>query len=339
MKINGRFLTQKMTGVQRFAHELTQQIQTVDTDIICPNQPLEISLDSEITKKGKLKSHLWEQLQLPRYCQGELLLNLCNTGPLYYKNQIVTVHDLAFLENPQWFSKNFRRFYQFVIPQICNSSKHILTVSEFSKNEIISKIGIDPDKISVLPNGARSEFFKPKESAKRKNYILTVSSIDPRKNFRFLIEAFKKWNPDSVELIIIGDKPKSFKDDPTLSALCDGSNIIFTGRVSDADLLTYYQEASLFVYPSIYEGFGIPPLEALLCNTPVLLSDIPVFKENYSEIASFSSPTNVDDFSKALKLNYENPTPVNQRFLNEMKSEFTWENSGFKLKSILEKFL
>jgi len=151
--VNSRFLTQKITGVQRHAIELSLQLKQLRPDIkfVAPKNIIHTDIASllKVETVGTRTGHLWEQISLPRYLKKHnkektLLLCLANTAPLYYKNKIVTIHDVSFLANPQWFDKKFYYFYRFLIPRIARNAQTVITVSEFSKKEIIGKMKISP---------------------------------------------------------------------------------------------------------------------------------------------------------------------------------------------------
>ena len=143
--VNARFLTQPLTGVQRFAFEISRALRDLCNDkdlhfvapsnILTPKKAKE--LDVEII--GSHTGHLWEQLDLPLYLRkvgNPLLLNFCNTAPIFYKNKLSTIHDITYIRYPQTFSKSFRYFYKVAIPLVLKTSRHVFTVSNFSKQEI-----------------------------------------------------------------------------------------------------------------------------------------------------------------------------------------------------------
>ena len=164
--VNARFLTQRMTGVQRYAVEICLELKRMMGDNIELVSPCNIE-QHEYAKKlsvkiiGSNKGHMWEQIDLPHYLHksgNPLLLCLCNTAPLFYKNKIVTVHDVAFEAFPQTFSKSFLYTYHFLIPRIIKSALHVITVSNFSREEIVKYYGTSHDKISVVYNAVGEQF-------------------------------------------------------------------------------------------------------------------------------------------------------------------------------------
>ncbi|MCW3786760.1 glycosyltransferase family 4 protein [Plebeiibacterium sediminum] len=302
--INARFLTQKVTGVQRFAIELSKHLK--DSELIVKwvapknivNKELAEFLDVELI--GRNKGHLWEQIDLPKYLKDNgnpLLLNLCNTAPLLYKNSVSTIHDLAFLENPKWFSKKFYWYYRILIPRIAYIAKHIITVSEVSKEEICDRLHVKKEKVSVVYN-AVSECFtnKKKEVLEIEDYILFVGSLDPRKNLYTLIEAMS-YTSNDIKLKVVGCSGKNFSD---FGQDIRHKQIDVLGYVSDEELLELYRKARAFVYPSLYEGFGIPPLEAQSMGVPVLVSNIPVFKEVFADSVKYCNPYSAIEMAESI---------------------------------------
>ncbi|PRY94374.1 glycosyltransferase involved in cell wall biosynthesis [Marinilabilia salmonicolor] len=334
--INGRFLSQKVTGVQRFAIELTKRLKEVEKNIIvlAPKNIIQQELAIELGVKiiGRNVGHLWEQLDLPFYLRkngNPLLVNFCNTAPLLYPNSIVTIHDLAFLENPGWFSRKFYLGYRFLIPLIARKSKRIFTVSEFSKSEIYKKLKVDKP-VDVIYNGVEhiTTLNKSEEVYPNQPYILFVGSLDPRKNMGKLIEAMK-FIRQGVVLKIVGGNNGLFSQLYSDIKLSD--RVHFLGYVSDAELSTLYQSAVCFVYPSLYEGFGIPPLEAQVSGTPVVASNIRVFNEVLGDSALYFDPQNSKDIAsticKLLALNISERNQLIEKGYNNIK-RFNWQNSA-----------
>jgi glycosyltransferase involved in cell wall biosynthesis len=220
------------------------------------------------------------------------------------------------------------------------NSRHIITVSEFSKNEIAKYFGIDKNKISVVYNGVDQQ-FRPKKENNYEQYILGVSSVAYHKNFIKLIEAFSLLNRNDIKLYIVGGLNEKIFGKNSLKILeyaKNNDNIIFLGRVDDEKLIELYSNAICFVYPSLYEGFGIPPLEAQACGCPIVVSDIPVFKEIYADSAVYFNPLDPNDISCKINniLNDSNLRKILTQKGLENAKKFTWDNSAKQFFSILE---
>ncbi len=342
--VNSRFLTQKITGTQRFAIEISKRLMDKDLDItfVSPQNIIQQELGNKLKVKkiGRLTIHLWEQIELRKYLKKNnypLLLNFVNTAPMFYKNQIVTIHDLSFLRYPKWFSKKIHLAYKYLIPNIAKYSRKIITVSQFSKREIKELLNIEEKKIEVIYN-AVSDSFKYDNNVPKENFILTVSSLGPRKNFKNLILAFKKLKLNNYKLLIVGNQNKAFLYTELRNLIKDEKNVEFTGYVSDEKLINLYQRAKIFVYPSFYEGFGIPPLEAMACGTPVVVSKAASLPEVCGDAAYYVDPYDIDSIAKGMeavltdeKLQKE----LIKKGLERVKL-FSWEKSARKVLNIIK---
>ncbi|PTN02880.1 glycosyl transferase family 4 [Mangrovibacterium marinum] len=307
--VNARFLTQKITGVQRFAIEISIRLKNSLKDEIQFVAPKNI-LHEEIAQKlnvsivGKTRGHQWEQVTLPLYLKKQkspLLLNLCNTAPINYSNNIVTVHDLAFLAHPKWFSWKFRLFYKFLIPKIIDHAKKVITVSQFSKDEIIKRLSTPENKISIVHNAVSDNLIESKKCSSKSNFILFVGSQDPRKNIQSIIQAMK-YLPPEIHLKLVGGKADSFNEQLNEIPKEIRHRIHLTGYLPDKELNRLYKDANAFVYPSHYEGFGLPPLEAQALSCPVVVSDIPVFREILKDSATYCNQNDPSDIANKINL-------------------------------------
>lgn len=345
--VNARFLTQGVTGVQRFAMEICLRLKHLlkDVEFVTPNDVIQKDAFRELNAKivGSHHGHLWEQLDLPKYLKSRgkpLLVNLANTAPLFYKNKIVTVHDVAYKVFPQTYPKLFLLYYNLMIPRLLNVSRHVVTVSQFSKEEICRYYHIDNNKISVVYN-AVSEHFKPLRSTGDTVYFLAVSSMNYRKNFIYILDAFCKYQEmgGKESLYIIGDlKNASFKE-IDLCKYTSNPKIKFLGRVSDEDLIKFYSNAVAFVYPSLYEGFGIPPLEAQACDCPAICAQASCLPEVFGDSVLYCNPYDSDSLVSAFK------KIVSDKDLRKSLCEkgnintgkYSWEKSAKKLRDIIVK--
>lgn len=347
--VNGRFLCHKMDGIGRFSLEICKQLKksNLDFKIVIPKW-LEYKNEEgfEIVKFGNFKSHFWEQIDLLRFLKSKespLLLNLSGLGPLFYKNQIITIHDLSFYENKKWFSKAYTFFYSTATPILVKNAIKILTVSEFSKTEIIKHLKIDEKKIEVIYNAVANDVEKRFDdlqispivnSVLVHKYILAVSSIDPRKNLQRLIDSFLQLNLAGYKLVLVGKSSSHFN----VKLLSDSESIIFTGFVSDPDLSILYKKCEFFIYPSLYEGFGIPPLEAMKNGCAVIVSDIPSLKEVCSDAALYVNPADTESIKNGiLKIIKDSVLKSDLKLKGNLRSEFfKWEISGEKIYDLIK---
>lgn len=347
--INGRFLCHKMDGIGRFSLEICKQLKKLNLDfkIVIP-KGLEYKNEEgfEIVEFGILKSHFWEQIDLLRFLKGmknPLLLNLSGLGPLFYKNQIITIHDLSFYENKKWFSKAYTFFYSVVTPILAKNAIKIITVSNFSKSEIIKYLKIDERKVEIIYNAVANVVETRFDNSKispivnvilEHKYILAVSSIDPRKNLQRLIDSFLELELDDYKLVLVGKTSSHFN----IKLRSDSENIVFTGFVSDCDLSILYKKCEFFIYPSLYEGFGIPPLEAMKNGCAVVVSDIPSLKEVCSTAVLYIDPYDIDSIKTGiLKMINDSVLKGDLKSKGATRSEyFKWDVSGRKIYNLIK---
>lgn len=350
--INGRFLTQNITGVQRYAIEIVKALDKYLNDnklddeykfeIICPkNIKQNLNLKNiEIKKIGNLKGHLWEQIELPLYVKNKFLFNFCNCAPLIKKNQTVTIHDIAVCDVPYAYSKSFCIWYKFIYKILTFRLKKIFTVSEFSKKRLNEYFNIPLGRIEVTYNGIDhmkdiklDEKIFSRFGIEKNNYVLAVSSLNPSKIFKLILETAKIL-PEINFVIAGGTNSNVFKE----QGFEITSNVKFIGYVNDEELVALYKFASCFVYPSIYEGFGIPPLEAMYFNCPVILSNIEVFKEIYMDNVLYCE-IDVCDILKEKILLILNNQKIKKHIIEKEKSlvnKYKWDNIIIKLVEVIK---
>lgn len=328
--INGRFLTQQTTGVQSFARSICAELEEVtDFTLLVPENGkiIDPGFENHILKTGKLKGHLWEQVHLPLFLRkhpGSVLLNLCNTGPAFVQNQVVTIHDLAFLKNPAWFHVAFARYYTWLIPRLAANSKAIITVSQTIKKELQESFGINDNKIYVTGNKIQRALLEviPKApqvpGISQKNYFLIVGSDDPRKNFSMAEQLFIDKFPNTL-LVVAGGQHRSFQSH---NNVVTSPKVIRLGYTDTATLRWLYENAIAFINPSLYEGFGIPNLEAFAFGCPVICSDLPVFREVCENAATYFNPQNPDSLNDAVQA-IKDGSPLVQEKTNSGKVIFT----------------
>lgn len=293
LALNARYQGRTMTGVERYASEVARRLP-VDLANVAPLRTLQ-----------GMRGHLWEQTVLPLKFRGDLLWSPCNTGPIAVRRQVVTIHDCAFLDHPEHFSPAFARWYAWLMPKLARRVAKIITVSEFSKSRLVDRLKIAPEKVAVVANGV-DERFSPQppdriEEVRAKyqlpqRYVLAVGSVEPRKNLAMLLKAWQIIAADhpGITLVIAGaTNLRSFREIDLDTQL---SRVLFTGYVDYADLPAIYSSAELFVYPSLYEGFGLPVLEAMACGRPVICSHATALPEVAGDAAEYVVPTQLESF-------------------------------------------
>lgn len=308
--INGRFLSQQITGVQRVAHELVRELdklvesENIEIVILAPKNIIFENLykNIQIKKVGYLKGVLWEQMELPLYSIKEkgVLLNLGSVAPII-NTGIVDIHDISFRVNPQFFSKKFSWYYRVLIWILVRTSKKIITVSEFSKQEIIKYYKVPKEKIEVIYN-SWEHILRIEEditilkrfNLEKKNFYLGVSSIAPNKNFKYIVELAKLY-PEK-RFVIVGKKNLKVFGKLGIENL---ENIVWCGYVSDEELKALYMTCKGFIYPSFYEGFGLPPLEAMGCGCEeIYVSKTSCLPEIFEESVIYLNPNKVEKILK-----------------------------------------
>ncbi|MFC5413013.1 glycosyltransferase family 4 protein [Larkinella bovis] len=345
--INARFLTQPITGTQRVGIELSKRLKKLlpEASFVTPydirHQAIADELEAEVV--GPARGYLWEQVSLPGYLRqlgDPLLVNLCNTAPLWYPNKIATVLDLSFHVNPAWFSKKFSMLYNFTSPRVSRTARKVLTISEYSLNDIIRFYHIPRSKLEIIYPSI-SDLFRYPPALKGENpygkYILAVSSLDPRKNFKGLIQAFQEAALPDTKLVIVGAAHKVFADTGLKEMIQNDPSIIFTGYLSDEQLVNLYQHALFFAYPSFFEGFGIPPLEAMACGCPTLVSDTTSLPEVCGDASVYVDPYDIASIREGLIRLYRDEA-LRKTLVEKGRARvehFSWDESARKLADLI----
>ncbi|TVY01126.1 glycosyltransferase family 4 protein [Cohnella terricola] len=355
--INARFLTQSVTGVQRYAIELVKSIDclidrgelgTGELTFILltpPSQIQQINLKHiQIRKVGFLEGHLWEQFELPFYARNGLLINLCNTAPILKINQIITIHDVSVYAVPQTYSLAFRAWYKLLFRIAGTTSKRIITDSQFSKQEIVRYCKIKPSKIQSIYLGKEhihDQDLDLNYIAKikgQKSFILAVSSMSPNKNFRSIIRAIELMDEPDFDIVIAGGtNPKVFGSSDPL----DLSDYRYLGYVNDSELRALYESADCFIYPSYYEGFGLPPLEAMASGCPVIVSDAASLPEVCGDAALYCDPHSPKNIAEKIRQLMNDPDLRDKLRTKGLKraKQFTWEKCASETMTVIREVL
>jgi glycosyltransferase involved in cell wall biosynthesis len=269
--VNTRILSSHLTGVQRYLLELLGRLAD-RVEGVSPIEPM-----------AGIRGHAWEQLALPHRLHGRVLFSPSNTGPIAVRQQVVAIHDLATLDHPEWLSFRFAAWYRFLTPRLASRVAHVITISEFSKQRLLTHVRMPADRITVIPNGVDAR-FRPMDDAElaeplrllalpSRRYVLCVGSLEPRKNLARLLQAWSRILPELPEdvwLVLTGKRgnERVFARTAGLDDL--PPRVHLTGYVADDILPALYAGARVFAFPSLYEGFGLPPLEAMASGVAVL---------------------------------------------------------------------
>lgn len=337
--VNGKFLTQRITGVQRYAREIVQELDNLVTsgfmEIAIPDIEVDVPIykNIKVVKIGKTKNTvLWEQLSFPLYVKKEkgISLNLCNSSPLISPG-IVCIHDVKIKAHPEFFSKKFLLWYNLLFYNAAKRAIKLLTVSNFSKKEIIKYYNVPADKILITPDSWQhfdrirfNENTLEKYGLTKDSFYFAMSSFEPNKNFKWIADVATK-NTDETFVIAGSINKRVFKEG--LGFDCP-SNMKLLGYVSDEEAKTLMRDCKAFLFPSIYEGFGMPPLEALSAGCKqIIVSDIEVMHEIFETNATFIDPIKFDILLDTVK--------NNQFEANKILSKYGWITSSKKLLHVL----
>ena len=277
LAVNARFLTQKTTGVQRFATEVTRALAARGTPLrlLAPRGAPARFDDLPVEQVGTRSGQAWEQLDLPRAAGAAMLLNLGNTAPLLRGGrQAVVIHDAGVFDTPESYSVTFRAWYRTLHLALPRRGARIVTVSDFSRGRLAARLHLDPARIGVMPEGgehvlrvaAEGEVLARNGLAPN-GYALAVGTRAAHKNLGALRDAAALLAARGMVLAVAGAVEGGVFSGP---ADAEGSAVRMLGRVTDGELRALYENALCLVFPSRYEGFGIPPLEAMWCGCPVL---------------------------------------------------------------------
>lgn len=341
--VNGRFLGRRATGVERFGREMLLRIdewvgkgllKDIQVEILVPQKagiPVEF-VHLKYSAVGKLAGQAWEQLELPICARNGLLLNLCNLGPLLGGRQVVCMHDAATSALPLAFSWRFRKWYSVALPILGRRAKKVVTISEFSAQELRKWYSVPKQKMTVVSEGGEHILRVTPEPLpialnEGRFYLLAVGSQAAHKNLKVVFEALRLVQDLPIDLILVGGANAGVFAGPQSS---DSERIIRAGYVSDGVLKSLYQRASAFLFPSLYEGFGIPPLEAMHCGCPVIASNAACLPEILGEAALFFDPHSPVALASQIRLLFSDPD-LRRRLRErgvERADQYSWDRGA-----------
>ena len=261
--------------------------------------------------------------------------------PIFYRGKmVVTIHDLTHLVLPEFLPNKFAKFYaKFMIWIAIKKSEKILTDSENTKNDILKLFKVNPEKIKVSLLGVGEEFVKKEKDViyylydkfsipKDKKILMYVGNLKPHKNLERLLEAYSKTeSKDETCLLLVG---KAFEKYNVLEDkeknLGIEKNVIHTGIVSQEELVDLYNLADLFIFPSLYEGFGLPVLEALNCGTTVICSNTSSITEVGGDFAEYFDPYKIEEITKKIDENLDKE--VDYKKVREYTEQFNWRKTA-----------
>lgn len=243
---------------------------------------------------------------------------------MLHSRNIVTIHDAAVVAAPAGYSLAYRSWHKFVCRQMARTAEHIFTVSNFSKSEIVKWYGADPEKTSVTYVGTHFPSLATDPSALARfgisgNYVLAIGAYNPNKNLARLVEAMGHLGPSSLQLVVLGGHDKSvYRQSGQIPP-----GVRMLGRVGDEELKALYEHAACFVFASLYEGFGFPPLEAISSGCPLVLSRAASLPELFEGAGVFCDPYDPADIARAIRCAVD--SPLSRDKLKEFARNFSWE--------------
>jgi glycosyltransferase involved in cell wall biosynthesis len=313
--INGRFLVQVQTGVQRYAREtllaldqlLTQRsdlAQQLRCELAVPAGAVAPPLQNiSVHVLPFLRGHVWEQVSLAWFARDAFLLNFSYSGPVFKRRQVITVHDAAVAVLPDTFSRAYRALHHLMLFALKSKAECVMTVSEFSRREIGYHFGVSREVI-VGHNGweharaGENSLATPGSfGLEPGGYVLAVGSLKPNKNFALLGRALRLLGDFPLAVAIAGARDASVFQ----AAELPPGDVRMLGYVSDRALADLYRHAACFVLPSLYEGFGVPALEAMANGCPVLAARAGSIPEVCGDAALYFDPHNPASLARALR--------------------------------------
>ncbi|CAL4869855.1 D-inositol-3-phosphate glycosyltransferase (plasmid) [Asticcacaulis sp. MM231] len=352
---NGKFLMAPPTGVHRVAEELICALDDLsaedpsirerfDFEVFAPRKLHHVlSLKTIGFTQGGIFSWIpWEQFDLPRYAPRATRVSLCNLGPAVSRNAVTMVHDAQVYLSPASYSKPFRIWYKFIQPLIGRRHKTILTVSHYSKEQLVT-YGVAPaDKIHVIHNGVDHILRTTSDPAapgrlglSPRGYVLSLANAQAHKNIKVLLRAFADPRLSSLHLVLFGAASRS-----DLEALIDGplpDNVRLVGKISDPELRGLYEQALCLAFPSTTEGFGLPPLEAMLLGCPAIVAPCGSLPEVCGDATIYADPDDPADWVVKIKNLCDNEEAwMSLRKKAQVHAgQFTWKRAAQNLLQLL----
>jgi glycosyltransferase involved in cell wall biosynthesis len=318
--INARFLTRPVTGVERAAHEIISALAEHRLDehgcwsygrtryrfkLIAPKSANVCSpwKNIPLERRGLFSGHTWEQFALPVVTRGDTLLSLCNTGPVLKRLHTVFLHDAQPFAIPQNFSFKFRLWYKLLFSLLTVTARAVLVNSLFTFSELQKYLRLNPSKTFLCylgcdhvyrHTGSKEDLQKFRLPAE--DFILAVSSSNRNKNFAAVVEALALLGDAAPPCVIVGQRDQKHFEVTSFNS----AKVHHLGYVSDLELTALYRQAMCLVFPSFYEGFGLPPLEAMAVGCPVIVSNCSALKEVAGKGAELCDPEIPQSLAQAI---------------------------------------
>lgn len=346
--INGRFLEQQLSGVQRYSREMLGAI-----DRLLEAEPagkerwrlLTTGREADMPQlrrievqalPSRLHGHLWEQTVLARAARKGMLICMGGSGPVLHRPQLVVIHDASVFRHPEFYSRRYGLWHRTIASALTRRAA-VATVSHFSRTELARLLNLPSLQIPVFHNGSDHMIrIAPITDAverwrlREEPYFVVIGNMTRNKNLGVAIEAIRQV-PGHALVVVGTANPRVFGE---TAAPGTDERVQFLGRLDDASLAGVVAQARALVFPSLYEGFGIPPLEAMVRGCPVIASDIPAVREACGDAALYFDPTDPAGLAAAMRaLVAEGPEADARRRQHgrDRATAFTWEDSARRL--------
>jgi glycosyltransferase involved in cell wall biosynthesis len=355
--INGKFCAQRMTGVQRYARGLLAALDAWlagagpkgNWTLLLPPRAAAPELRAIAVRQvqwhwpGGL--HAWEQFALPRAARGGRLINLAGSAPAWPLGpQACVMHDAVLFDQPQAYTTVFGAWYRWLFRRLARRATTLITVSAFSRQRLAAALGVPQGRLTVVP-GAGEHLDRVRADASPlgahgligRPFVLAVGSRNATKNLAGLFEAWRLLQRADVQLVLVGgSNARVFGRHVAQAAMAGVTDL---GPVDDATLKALYQHALALVVPSLYEGFGLPLLEAMRCDCAVAASTAPALRESGGDAALYFDPASPPAIAQALRRLIEEPALRDDlRKRGRMRAaQFGWDASARALLGALER--
>lgn len=352
--VNGKFLRAQPTGVHRVATELANALAALAEDddpvvaglefsVWHPHDGARNAAQIALPKKqvGPLTGIPWEQITLPFAKRSGTLINLCNIGPVLAGDALTMIHDLQVRISPQSYSRGFRLWYRFTQPILARRNRMILTVSEFSRAEIVKAGLCPPERVAVVHNGVDHVLRTQSDPSvlhrlglAGKPFVLALANTQEHKNVAVLLKAFARPELAEVALVLFGGVDR---DAFAAAGLALPGNAVLAGRVGDGELRALMEHALCLAFPSTTEGFGLPPLEAMLLGCPAIIAPCGALPEVCGDAAVQVEPGDAAGWAAAVQRMLEDPD-FRRKYSATGKlraQQFTWARAGRQLAGVL----
>jgi glycosyltransferase involved in cell wall biosynthesis len=323
----------EITGVERWAREMAQRLPELDPErYIVMRPPAALS---------KRPGQAWEQFVLPAAAaraRAAAIYNPANLAPLVWRSNVVQIHDAVALRHPEWYSAAYVRWQRAVMPRIARRARLVITVSEFSRAEIMEFLGVPADRIRVVPGGVDARFsaaIDPEPVRARlglsRPYVLAVGDRGPRKNLTALRPAVGLLRKEGIDLVVAGGGRGH-----QLGAALEGARDV--GYVPDEDLPALYAGARAFALPSLHEGFGLTALEAMAAGVPVVASARAALPELVAGAGLLADPDDWGLFAAAVvtAATDEQERARLREAGTQAAARYTWERAAGALHRLLD---